>query len=225
MTGKAVPAPDPEADLAPPASALPTEAEHADQGGTQATEPGDPQDLSRRVGCDRRHSDWSDAHPKWRATTRRSPPFDPNQALLGILHLRNRDRHVGANLSTLVTPFHLKGPTGAKEFYSVQRASPLQGREELEDEKARVILSRTAESTQKTYTNQLKWWVPFCRRRKLDPTRVVGDHNRASEEELLLDFVVHSATNVPRLESTIKLASPRSRPYTSTWDWTTRWLA
>ena len=103
-----------------------------------------------------------------------------------------------------MTPFHLKGPTGAKEFYSVQRASPLQGREELEDEKARVILSRTAESTQKTYTNQLKWWVPFCRRRKLDPTRVVGDHNRASEEELLLDFVVHSATNVPQSESTIK---------------------
>ena len=54
-------------------------------------------------------------------------------------------------MDTLVTPFHLKGPTGAKEFYSVQRVSPLQGREELEDEKARVILSRMAESTQKTY--------------------------------------------------------------------------
>ena len=114
------------------------------------------------------------------------------------------DTHVGANLNTLVTPFHLIGPTGAKEFYSVQRVSPLQGREELEDEKARVILSRMAESTQKTYTNQLKCWELFCRRWKLDPIRVVGDHNRASEEELLLDFVVHSATNVPRSESTIK---------------------
>ena len=50
-----------------------------------------------------------------------------------------------------VTPFHLKGPTGAKEFYSVARVSPLQGRDEFEDEKARVILSLMAESTQKTY--------------------------------------------------------------------------
>ena len=61
-----------------------------------------------------------------------------------------------------------------------------------------------AESTQKTYTNQLKWWELFCKRRNLDPIRVVSDHNRASEEELLLDFVVHSATNVPQSESTIK---------------------
>ena len=59
-------------------------------------------------------------------------------------------------------------------------------------------------ATQKTYTNQLKWWELFGERRDLDPIRVVGDHNRASEEELLLDFVVHSATNVPMSESTIK---------------------
>ena len=72
-----------------------------------------------------------------------------------------------------MTPFHLNGPTGTKEFYSVQRVSPLQGRAELEDEKARVILSRMAEPTQKTYTNQLKWWELFCRRRNLDPSRVV----------------------------------------------------
>ena len=44
----------------------------------------------------------------------------------------------------------------------------------------------------------------FCKRRDLDPIRVVGDHNRASEGELLLDFAVHSATNVPRSESTIE---------------------
>ena len=61
-----------------------------------------------------------------------------------------------------MTPFHLKGPSGAKEFYSVARVSPLQGREEFEDEKARVILSRMAASTQKTYNNQLKWWELFC---------------------------------------------------------------
>ena len=107
-------------------------------------------------------------------------------------------------MADLATPFHLKGPIGAKEFYRVQRASPLQGREELEDEKARVILSRMAEPTQKTYANQLKWWELFCRRRDLDPNRLVNDQNRASEEELLLDFVAHSATNVPRSESTIK---------------------
>ena len=104
----------------------------------------------------------------------------------------------------MVTPFHLKGPTGAKEFYSAQRVSPLQGREELEDEKARVILSHMAESTQKTYANQLKRWELFCRRRNLDPIRVVSGQSRASERGLLLDFVAHSATNVPRSESTIK---------------------
>ena len=62
---------------------------------------------------------------------------------------------MGAEPTKLVTPFHLKEPAGAKEFYSVQRVSPLQGREELEDEKARVILARMAGSTQQTYTNQL----------------------------------------------------------------------
>ena len=103
-----------------------------------------------------------------------------------------------------MTPFHLKGPAGAKEFYSLQRVSPLQGREELEDERARVILARMAESIQKTYTIQLRWWELFCKRRGLDPIQVVGDHKRASEEELLLDFVAHSATHVPRSESTIK---------------------
>ena len=70
---------------------------------------------------------------------------------------------MGANPTNMVTPFHLKGPTGAKEFYSVQRVSPLQGRAELEGEKARVILSRMAESTQKTYADKLKWWELFCR--------------------------------------------------------------
>ena len=63
--------------------------------------------------------------PSGKSTTRRPSSLDPNQALLRILDLRDRDRHVGANLNTLVTPFHLKLPTGAKEFYSVQRASPL----------------------------------------------------------------------------------------------------
>ena len=133
-------------------------------------------------------------------------------ALQRIVALRARDRHVGAETNKLVTPFHLKGPAGAKDFYSVQRASPLQGREELEDEKARVILARMAESTQKKYTDQLEWWELFCERRDLDPIRVVGDRNRASEEELLLDFVVHSATNVPRSEPTMKtrLAATRA---------------
>ena len=115
-----------------------------------------------------------------------------------------------------MTPFHLNGPSGAKGFYSLQRVSPLQGREELEDEKARAILARMAESTQKTHTNQLRWRDWFCKGRGLDPIRVVGDHNRASEEELLVDFVVHSATNVPQSESTIKtrLAAIRAlRPH------------
>ena len=50
----------------------------------------------------------------------------------------------------------------------------------------------------------MQWWELFCRRRGLDPIRVVDDRNRAEEEQLFLDYVVHSATNVPRSESTIK---------------------
>ena len=61
-----------------------------------------------------------------------------------------------------------------------------------------------ANSTQRTYANQLKWWEIFCRRRGEDPIRVVGAQNRAAEEALFMDFVVHCATNVPRSEATIK---------------------
>ena len=185
---------------------LPSDAGHepTPTSGTPATETEGPKGGSRRVGGELRHSEWFASHPEWRTDPVRPSLLDPNLALRRILDLRNEGRYVGANPTGTVTPFHLKGPTGAKEFYSVQRVSPLQGREELEDEKARVILSRMAESTQKTYTNQLKWWELFCRRRNLDPIRVVDERNRASEEELLLDFVVHSATNVPRSESTIK---------------------
>ena len=132
------------------------------------------------------------------------PTRDPNQAFLLILEERKQGKHVGASSLRSVTPFHLKGPAGAREFHSRQRVAPVQGREELEDEKARVILARMADSTQKTYTNQLRWWELFCHRRGVDTIRVVGDHNRAEEEQLFLDFVVHSATNVPRSESTIK---------------------
>ena len=221
-TEKAAPAHDPGAGLEPLAPAHATEAEHepsdtAAQTGTE--EPQDSQGFSRRIGGDRTCPDWFNAHPEWKtmglspkegdisamAPAQRPSSHDPNRALQRILVLRARGRHLGAEPTRLATPFHLKGPAGAKEFHSVQRVSPLQGREELEDEKARAILARMAESTQKTYTNQLKWWELFCKRRDLDPIQVVGNHNRASEEELLLDFVVHTAlTNIRRSESTIK---------------------
>ena len=135
---------------------------------------------------------------------RRRTAKDPNRAPQLILEARNRSKHVGASPTRSVTPFHLKGPAGAKELHGLQRFAPLQGRGKLEDEKARVTLARMAESTQKMYNNQLRWWELFCRRRGLDPIRVVSDHNRSEKKQLLLDFVVHNATNVPRSESTIK---------------------
>ena len=196
----------PTADPAKPNPVLPSDAGHepTPTSGTPATETGGPKGGSRRVGGELKYSGWFASHPEWRTDPVRPSPLDPNLALRRILDLRNEGRYVGANPTDMVTPFHLKGPTGAKEFYSVQWVPPLQGRGELEDEKARVILSRMAESTQKTYANQLKWWELFWRRRNLDPIRVVSERNCASEEELLLDFVAHSATNVPRSESTIK---------------------
>ena len=181
-------------------------------------EPVDSWEPTRRFGGEHTRPDWFDAIPKWKTmgrsstddgytgstVARRPLSKGPNHAFQRILDLRAQGRHVGAEPAKLMTPYHLKGPAGAKEFYSLQRVSLLQGREEVEDEKARVILARMAEPIQKTYTNQLRWWELFCKRRGLDPIRVVGDHNRASEEELLLDFVVHSATSVPQSESTVK---------------------
>ena len=136
--------------------ALPNEAgrEPTSTGGTPATETGEPKGGSRRVGGELRYSEWFTSHPEWRTDLRQSSLLDPYLALLRILELRNEGRYVGANPTNMVMPFHLKGPTGAKESYSAQQVSPLQGREELEDEKARVILSRMAEPTQKTYVRQ-----------------------------------------------------------------------
>ena len=97
---------DPTADPATPDPVPPNEAEHesTSTGGTQATEPEDSKEGSRRVGGERRYSEWCAAHPEWRANPRQSSPLDPNQALLRILDLRNKDRRVGANLATLVRP-------------------------------------------------------------------------------------------------------------------------
>jgi hypothetical protein len=80
----------------------------------------------------------------------------------------------------------------------------LQGRDELEEEKTRVILARMAESTQRTYHNQWRWWELFCKRRGIDPIRIVNEQQRDQEENLFLDFVVHCAANVPRSAPTIK---------------------
>ncbi len=131
-------------------------------------------------------------------------PRDPNALLRAIANAQAHPHRVGGADVQLVTPHHLRGPAGAKELFPHPRIAPIQGREELEEEKTRVILSRMAGSTQRTYANQLKWWEIFCRRRGEDPIRVVGAHNRAAEEALFLDFIVHCATNVPRSEATIK---------------------
>ena len=129
---------------------------------------------------------------------------DPNAMLRAIMKERVAAQRVGSLASSLVTPHHLRGPSGAKELFPIPRIAALQNREEIEEEKTRVILSRMASSTQRTYTNQIKWWEIFCHRRGEDPIRVVGAHNRSAEESLFMDFIVHCATNVPRSEATIK---------------------
>ena len=154
-TGKAAPAPAPTADPGALAPAPPSVAAHEppDTGGTQAAEPGSTQAGSRRVGGERRYSEWFAAHPDWRGSTRQPPPLDPNQALRRILGLRNRDRYVGANLANLVTPFHLKGPTGLKSSTASNGFHP------CKDEKS--------SKTRRHVSSCLEW--PSLRR-KLTPT-------------------------------------------------------
>ena len=80
-------------------------------------------------------------------------PRGPNAVLQAIARDRLPVHRVGGLEAGLVTPRHVRGPAGAKDIVSSPRIAALQGRDELEEEKTRVILARMANSTQRT------WWV------------------------------------------------------------------
>eukprot|EP00438_Fugacium_kawagutii_P005226 Skav210774 [mRNA] locus=scaffold3765:57404:60835:+ [translate_table: standard] len=104
------------------------------------------------------------------------------------------------------TPF-LGGPRAASRRHppgKALRLATVQGRHEFEQEGFALLLSRYSKSTTANYQTQWSWWSLFCRRRGLDPVRFVPHYERA-EEQLILDYLVHCATNEIKAPGTIKL--------------------
>lgn len=110
-------------------------------------------------------------------------------------------------------PF-LGGPAKAREMNRNNgdlRLATLQGKDEWEAESLSVMLNRYAQTTQKAYQAQWVWWQLFCNRRGLSPWRNVRRYD-AAEEQLLIEFALHTAVNGDRAPGTVKvrLAAVRS---------------
>ena len=120
---------------------------------------------------------------------------------------------------TLVRPSQLRGPYGAKVRHGLEpiRTADLTTRQEWEGEKLNVILDRLSEGTRRSYGQGWRWWALFCRRREVDPLRRVTSENRAKEEELVLDFVVHLAKQEKKTPA--PFGSTWERCATPTWRW------
>ena len=106
------------------------------------------------------------------------------------------------------TPF-LGGPTTAKRLQPVDkplRFAQVQGSHEWEQEVLTLLLDRYAKTTSTVYRSQYRWWELFCLRRGVDPIRIVHDNSyNREEEQLFLDFIVHSSTNEGKAPGTVKL--------------------
>eukprot|EP00435_Cladocopium_sp_Y103_P035201 s1779_g9.t1 len=104
------------------------------------------------------------------------------------------------------TPF-LGGPRAASRKHPPGkpfRLATIQGRQEYEQAGLSLLLSRYAQSTATNYQSQWSWWVLFCRRRGEEAIRHIPMYSRA-EEDLILDYLVHCATNEAKAPGTIKL--------------------
>ena len=103
-------------------------------------------------------------------------------------------------------PF-LGGPKAAKRRRPPDkplRVASVQGRHEYDQEGFSLLLSRYSQSTAVSYQAQWKWWSLFCQRRGTDPVRFITQYNRA-EEQLVIDYLVHCASNEAKAPGTIKL--------------------
>ena len=123
-----------------------------------------------------------------------------------------RDRHVGGRRRKVrfqdlnaeqgtaprleAPPPFLGGPKTAKRLHPA----------EWEQEVLTLLLDRYAKTTSTVYRSQFRWWELFCLRRGVDPIRIVdGKTYDRGEEQLFLDFVVHSSTNEGKAPGTVKL--------------------
>lgn len=80
----------------------------------------------------------------------------------------------------------------------------LKSRQDYDDEALAVALDRLALTTRRTYENQLRWWRLFCRRRGV-PWLLSGGTEAQADEQLLIDYLLHSAVNEHRAPGTLKL--------------------
>ena len=104
-------------------------------------------------------------------------------------------------------PF-LGGPKTAKRLHppgKPLRFAEIQGGMEWEQEVLSLLMDRYSRTTTSVYQSQYRWWELFCLRRGLDPIRhPKGGYDRA-EEQIFLDYIVHSATNEGKAPGTVKL--------------------
>ena len=66
------------------------------------------------------------------------------------------------------------------------------------------MLSRYASSTAQSYKAQWGWWQLFCHRRGENPVRFVPSYDR-TEEQLVIDYLAHCATNEAKVPGTVKM--------------------
>ena len=103
-------------------------------------------------------------------------------------------------------PF-LGGPRAAARRHPAGKSfrfAQIQGRHEFDQEGFSLLLSRYSQSTAVSYQSQWSWWALFCKRRGEDPVRYVPAYKRA-EEQLVIDYLVHCASNETKAPGTIKL--------------------
>ena len=118
-------------------------------------------------------------------------------------NLQKKGKQLPANAET---PF-LGGPCAAARRHPAERyfsLASIQGSHEFDQEGFALLLSRYSQSTAASYQSQWGWWALFCKRRGEDPVRRVPAYNR-TEEQLVLDYLVHCATNEAKAPGTIKL--------------------
>ena len=103
-------------------------------------------------------------------------------------------------------PPFLGGPATAKRLWGTRSAQPqlpLLSRRDFEAAALKAAMDRLASGTQKAYEGQLKWWRLFCARRGVG--WLLQGQDPQADEDLLVDFLLHTAVNGGRAPGTLKM--------------------
>ena len=119
----------------------------------------------------------------------------------------------GPSFEALSAPFRkqknppfLGGPATAKRLWGTRPAQPdvpLACRKDFETEALKAAMDRLASGTQKAYEGQLRWWRLFCTRRGVG--WLLQGRDPQADEDLLVDFLLHTAVNGGRAPGTLKM--------------------